>query len=588
METYLNAEYWKKSYLLEFLVDGELKDAFTFSVPPESEEFVFPQRKSETKTFGGAVIADYGNDLVQITLSGSTINQEVKYIYRSSLAAETLTGQQEIFRLRDLLKTYGEQSKLKKKEVYLYSLNGGGNIKDNPKWWKIYVGQLDVSRSKDKPFCYNYKFSATGVPEITESSKIFALDNLTDRKVTSVNNITDEVKTITKKKKYLGDALNFVDSWYNSVEKAVATMENAADKVQAIGGGIIKEISDAINKVRISINDFNSACRKYTNMVNGFIEGVVDIAHDTVQLGDKVLYSALRYMPAIVADVWNTCLEAKDSFIELGEICSSVDEWFTESSWNTIKEMFDDSVSEQDISDAFSKTANEGEQAAEEIVAETSKVLNYIGFVIIPGDTEEDDMIINSFGFKVVTISDAETSWDQIAENYYGDASLASLIATANNSTVENELMAGQSLIIPNLNFADSKGNNNEVYTTPDVKDNYGCDIKIEDGDFNFFNNDIITVDGVDNLEQALLNRYSTLVGARIRLLMYGIQAAIGDALKASSALIQASVHQTTIEDPRVDSVEQIQFEGQGDTLAVMIVYVDKNGMLQNFGGVIQ
>ncbi|MBO7517543.1 MAG: hypothetical protein J6T31_00360, partial [Methanobrevibacter sp.] len=523
-----------------------------------------------------------------ITLSGSTINQELKYIYKSSLGSEELTGQQEIFKLRDLLKTYGEQRNLKKKEVYLYSLNGGGNIKDNPKWWKIYVGQLDISRSKDKPFCYNYKFTATGVPEIKESTKVFALDNITEKKVTSINNVTDEVKTVTKKKNYYRDALNFVDSWYNTVEESIAKMENTADKIQSIGGGIIKDISDAISKVRISINDFNSACRKYTNMVNGFIEGVVDIAHDTVQLGDKVLYSALRFMPAIVAEVWNTCLEAKDSFVELGEICASVDDWFSESSWNTIKEMFDDSVSKQDISDAFSKTSCEGEQAAEEVVAATSKILNFIGFVVIPGDDEEDDIIVNSFGFKVVTITDAETSWDQIAENYYGDASLASLIATANNTNVEGKLEAGQKLIIPNLNFAESKGNDNEVYTPPDEKDNYGTDIKIEDGDFELYNKDIETVDGVKNLEQALMNRYSTLIGARIRLLMYGIQAAIGDALKASSALIQASVHQTTIEDPRVDSVEQIQFDGKGDQLAVMIIYVDKNGKLQNYGGVIQ
>ena len=83
MAKLLNADYWNKAYLLEFKMNGVLTDAFTFSVPPESEEFAFPQRKGETKTFGGAVISDYGNDLVQINLSGSTINQELKLIYKS-------------------------------------------------------------------------------------------------------------------------------------------------------------------------------------------------------------------------------------------------------------------------------------------------------------------------------------------------------------------------------------------------------------------------------------------------------------------------------------------------------------------------
>ena len=167
---YLNADYWKKAYLLEFRLNNRVQAAFTFSVPPESEDFVFPQRKNETKTFGGAVIADYGNDLVQINLSGSTINQELKIIYKSSFGIDLLTGEQEIFYLRDLLKEYGSQANLKGKTVYLYSLNGERSASTNPKWWQIFVGQLDISRNKDKPFCYNYKFSVIAAPEVKRLS----------------------------------------------------------------------------------------------------------------------------------------------------------------------------------------------------------------------------------------------------------------------------------------------------------------------------------------------------------------------------------------------------------------------------------
>ena len=150
-----------------------------------------------------------------------------------------------------------------------------------------------------------------------------------------------------------------------------------------------------------------------------------------------------------------------------------------------------------------------------------------------------------------------------------------------------NDISAGSKVLIPNLNFAESKIIDNEVYNNPDVKDNYGNDLIIKNKDLGIYNGDLGLVKGIDNLQQALLNRYSTLIGARIRLEVYGIQAAIGDALNASSALIQASVHQTTIEDPRVDSVESINFEGKGDNLTVSVIYVDKNGKKQNFGGVI-
>lgn len=150
-----------------------------------------------------------------------------------------------------------------------------------------------------------------------------------------------------------------------------------------------------------------------------------------------------------------------------------------------------------------------------------------------------------------------------------------------------NDISAGSKVLIPNLNFAESKIIDNEVYNNPDVKDNYGNDLIIKNKDLGIYNGDLGLVKGIDNLQQALLNRYSTLIGARIRLEVYGIQAAIGDALNASSALIQASVHQTTIEDPRVDSVESINFEGKGDNLTVSVIYVDKNGIRQNVGGII-
>ena len=141
--------------------------------------------------------------------------------------------------------------------------------------------------------------------------------------------------------------------------------------------------------------------------------------------------------------------------------------------------------------------------------------------------------------------------------------------------------------MIPKLSYSESVDLENEVYNNHDEKDNYGKDILIEDNDYSVINGDLALSSGVKNLEQSLLNRYSTLVGARIRLEVYGIQASIGDALNATSSLIQASVHQTTVEDPRVDSVEDINFVGVGDELTVTVIYIDVNGAKRVFGGTI-
>ncbi len=63
---YLAKDLYKKSYLIEFMNEEETESeaVFTFSVPPESEELSYPQRKNETKTFGGLHVDDYGIDAV--------------------------------------------------------------------------------------------------------------------------------------------------------------------------------------------------------------------------------------------------------------------------------------------------------------------------------------------------------------------------------------------------------------------------------------------------------------------------------------------------------------------------------------------
>ena len=416
MAKLLNADYWKNAYLLEFKLNGVLTDAFTFSVPPENEEFSFPQRKNETKTFGGAVIADYGNDLVQINLSGSTINQELKLIYKSRLGSSEMTGEQEIFYLRDLLKKYGSRDKLQNKEVYLYSLNGGNkkSTNNNPKWWRIFVGQLDISRSKDKPFCYNYKFSASGAPEVTRKSLL--------KGISVLKNVTSTI-----------------NGWKENVEGVIKEMNSVAQTIEDYGGGLLTELSGYIGTFRSCIDQFNGACGRYSSLFSGFVEESGDLAVDSVMLGDKVLYSAFRYYPTITADVWNSCLNLKSSADDIYKYCSNIDEtYFSESSWQSIKELFDDSVSDIDIADAYSTLGNQASQAANRAVVLTSKNLNDIGIAVIPGSMGENDILIVTYGYKVVAVTDAETSFDQLAQDYYGDSSLSYIIATYNNLPSES------------------------------------------------------------------------------------------------------------------------------------------------------
>jgi hypothetical protein len=101
-----NRQLYKKAYLLEFVKNGQVDDVFTFSIPPENEELSYTQRKTEVKTFGGLHVDEYGSDAVKILLSGSTVNQELKLIYGAEKGNKEMTGEEEIYRLRDLIEEY--------------------------------------------------------------------------------------------------------------------------------------------------------------------------------------------------------------------------------------------------------------------------------------------------------------------------------------------------------------------------------------------------------------------------------------------------------------------------------------------------
>ncbi len=167
-ETELKTDLWKKAYLIEFL-DGSNVEAFTFSVPPESEELTYSQRKTETKTFGGLHVDDYGIDAVKISLSGSTINQDLKKIYQPGTAGESLSGEEEIYGFMALLKKWKTGQDNISKKIMLYDLS-----KKEAKGfaerhcWRVFPGDLKIRRSSDRPFAYKYSIDFTGVDPNTE------------------------------------------------------------------------------------------------------------------------------------------------------------------------------------------------------------------------------------------------------------------------------------------------------------------------------------------------------------------------------------------------------------------------------------
>ncbi|MHB9296084.1 hypothetical protein PilKf_01838 [Pillotina sp. SPG140] len=138
----------QKAYLLEF---GDDEDRFTFSVPPESEEFSYHFRNAETPTFGGLHVTQYGIDAVKIVLKGSTINNEIRLC-----GEKECSGEEEIATLRKLLQKYKNTVPDCNKPVILMDLSKEGVS------WEVIIQEFTISRVNTKPFSYTYSITFKG------------------------------------------------------------------------------------------------------------------------------------------------------------------------------------------------------------------------------------------------------------------------------------------------------------------------------------------------------------------------------------------------------------------------------------------
>ena len=169
----MNLRLARKAYMFEFRDGGNKSEYFSFAVPPESEDFSFPQRVTETKTLGGSVFDDYGNDTVQIQLNGTTVNQERRVVFKGAgndVRPDYITGEQEIFRLQELIDKWGKGEKLPGKKIYLYDLSkmslleiAGGRPSRNH--WRVVIKKFKFRRAKDRPNTYQYSLDMTGMED---------------------------------------------------------------------------------------------------------------------------------------------------------------------------------------------------------------------------------------------------------------------------------------------------------------------------------------------------------------------------------------------------------------------------------------
>lgn len=535
---YFNTRLLDKVYLLEFQSLG-FTSTFGFSVPPQSEDFQFGQRIGETKTFGGSVFEDYGNDTGKITLSGSTINSEIRQIYTNNKAPKFVSGEEEIFELKKVIDTFGEPDKLKNKTISLYALDS------SYKSWNVVVNDLSIKRGKDKPLSYDFTLTCTAY--------------------------SDRTNILGKKKKRQFD---FVDSIYNFLKQIDETMDSVESYISNYRIGL-----DYVKSTRKCIEDMEKAIKKYVSIADGFADTTTEYIQEIKPFIKDITESPGRVALTIEKTLLNSAMDLNAAIKELCDYLSNFDE---SEVYQDIIETF--AMASSEIVEAWKVDADDLRTNGDSIVREVKRSANQNSLAVIPGNANTSDTVIPIYGYVTKVLTDAD-SWDGLAMKYYGDPSYSTMLATY-NLTQNKELKAGNLIKIPIIDKEKSRNENNLIYSTPEKLDNYGKDIALEDGDFASLHGDFTVIGEAENLAQSINARLSMAIDSRIRLTVYGIRTNLGGITEANS-YVYSSIERTLLQDPRVRTVDSIKFEGKGDCLYVNVIYTDINEDRQIYGGTI-
>ena len=562
---------YRKSYLLEIYNKKtcQVTDAFCFSIPPENEELTYTHRISQTKTFGGICVDKYGNEAVKISLSGTTVNQEIRYIYRSSLPAQQMTGEAEIYYLRDMLENVATEAD---SEMRLYDLS-----KSNPSnigtetmdfkfinnWWIVYLDSFKIKRSKEKPLAYGYQIEFTGEPK--KQTKMFKMESL---KI--LDTATGKVSMFQKIKNSPAALIAKIDNGIATMRLGLNAMQNALSES--------KSMFNQILTVKDKVQDFADVFNDYADTLQNFNTFRENAVQQIVQVGPDILKSFTSAGLDIARGVVATAQILYDSVFTLNEIYNEGmklgwKDCYTEEKLNALETTY------EELKDSVSTANYQVIEGANDISASLKKI--NMPEVIVNTDNTGNDYAVVSYGNKKHTIVDGE-SMEKIAYKVYGSTDYIPLLENYNGIS-DDDLEPGKEIKIPVLE-PEARDFNNNVFET---KESLGTDIKLdESGDLEIFGEDFSDVSGDENLKQAIEVRLSAYMGSNVRNVLYGLRNSTGQN-QSSNAYVLASIEQTLLEEPRIAEINAISFSGRGDNLMIEIDYTNINNVKNVYQGVI-
>jgi hypothetical protein len=247
--------------------------------------------------------------------------------------------------------------------------------------------------------------------------------------------------------------------------------------------------------------------------------------------------------------------------------------------WSIPQEVLDQyNMTNEEFKDSIDIMLNKAEDVASELAAAAKSAEIPEVTVGNPDPETGEQRLVLAYGNHEVTLKGTDTL-ESLSMEFYGTPDKAIDIATYNGVASLDELNAGNKIKIPITQKGRAASiRRNLIFARREDRDNYGRDIYLnEDGCVEpSTTGDFKLTDGPNNLAQAILLRLRESVTKRIRLNIYGIRTNISDPA-AGIAYILSSINQTVMADPRVKSIDDIRFSGNGDSLIVFVEYSDIN-----------
>lgn len=651
-------DLWKASFMLE-LQSPAGSEFYTFSLPPESIETIYPQRVSETKTFGGMFFDDYGSEAVRITLSGSTGNSELKMVYRGSQEAKWMTGKEEIYYIRDKIARYKDNStEYDKIKMFLYNLSTVDFNKKEPgnyasDAWEVRLKDFKITQSKDRPFQYNYSVEFLGVrflpskkptsvlarasfsypaamAKVNKSDALLSILSEPDLAlaIASGGLTTDTVvEALVIAQESLGISIMGtipeieIPVEYASVE-AVAIRESEeipfeakmvilaseghagylSQEVVVRAVAVATKVSDAKAETKLSSERFGGVItdlereaevwkadivnikkgiaklRKELNEYQKISTGLLDlIAKPYLQSADLIksmygLYSDVLSAPATFAmSVISTYKSIRKAITSIGSIVQSG--------------LLPTYVAQRyaEVRDAYIAIISNASEELEEN-------LDSLAVLFMKADASPDVLVLPdgtttlAYGYDI-EIATSSTTLEALAVKYFGDPDGALAIALCNGISGDSAITPGMVIKIPRSN-RDAINMANQVFSLLGFDQQFGTDLVIQNGQIILGpGGDALTITGADSVNQAIKARLSESLGVRLRLAVYGIKQFIGHPFTAASSYVATSIQDTILQDPRILSIENFSFYGDGDAIYIDFDYTTKAGTSEHYSG---